>query len=180
MATTTTTGLITVEEFRNLPEGNDVYYELRSGEVVPVTRPQHKHFTIQRRLRRLLEQVAPPDGLVDTEFAFRATGEYEFRVADVAYVSAAREASIDPEDNLHGAPDITIEVLSRSNTAAEIFEKEKLCLENGAQEFWVVDPRLRQVRITTPDARTIAWRSGQQIPLPLFGEALLAVDEIFD
>jgi Uma2 family endonuclease len=177
---TTTTSLLTVEEFRKLPEGNDVYYELRSGEVVPVTRPKYKHFTIQRRLRRLLEHLALPDGLVDTEFAFRATGEYELRVADVAYVSAAREAAIDPEDNLHGAPDITIEVLSRSNTAAEIFEKEKLCLENGAKQFWVVDPRLRQVRISTPDAHTITWHSGQQIPLPLFGHAMLAVDEIFD
>jgi Uma2 family endonuclease len=176
---TTTTRLVTVEEFRNLPEGNDVYYELRAGEVVPVTRPKHKHFTIQRRLRRLLEQMAPPDGVVDTEFAFRAVSEYDLRVADVAYVSEARFLAIDPEDNLHGAPDITIEVLSRSNTAAEIFEKEKLCLENGAQEFWVVDPRLRQVRISTPDARTITWRSGQEIPLSLFGEALLKVDDIF-
>ncbi len=174
-----TTGLITVGEFRNLPGANDVYFELRGGEVARVTRPKHKHYTMQRRLRRLLEQWAPPDGVVDIEFAFRAVEEYELRAADVAYVSAAREASIDPEDNLRGAPDITIEILSRSNTAAEIFEKEKLCLENGAQEFWVVDPRLRQVRISTPDARTITSRSGQQIPLPLFGQALLAVDEIF-
>jgi Uma2 family endonuclease len=177
---TTTTGLVTVEEFRKLPEGNDVYFELRGGEVVPVTRPKHKHHLIQRRLRRLLENLAPPEGAVDTEVAFRARAEYELRVADVAYVSAAREASIDPEDNLRGAPDITIEVLSRSNTAAEIFEKEKLCLENGAKEFWVVDPRLRQVRISTPDARTITWHPGQQIPLPLFGGAILAVDEIFN
>jgi Uma2 family endonuclease len=124
---TTTTSLLTVEEFRRLPEGNDVYYELRSGQVVPVTRPKYKHFTLQRRLRRLLEQLALPGGLVDTEFAFRATGEYELRLADVAYVSAAREAAIDPEDNLHGAPDITIEVLSRSNTAAEI-SKRKSCV----------------------------------------------------
>jgi Uma2 family endonuclease len=124
--------------------------------------------------------LAPPRAVVDTEAAFSATGEYELRVADVAYVCGAREAAIDPEDNLHGAPDITIEVLSRSNTAAEIFEKEKLCLENGAQKFWVVDPRLRQVRISTPDARTITWRYGQEIPLSLFGEAVLRVDDIFD
>jgi Uma2 family endonuclease len=176
---TTTTGLVTVEEFRNLPEGGDVYYELRGGEVVSLPRPKHRHFTIQRRLRRLLENLAPPDSVVDTEFAFRALSEYELRVADVAYVSAAKYAVIDPEDNLHGAPDITIEVLSRSNTAAEIFEKEKLCLENGAQEFWVVDPRLRQVRISTPDARTVTWRSRQRIPLSLFGDATLAVDDIF-
>jgi hypothetical protein len=53
-------------------------------------------------------------------------------------------------------------------------------LENGAREFWVVDARLKQVRISTPDARTITWRSGQEIELPLFGARMLAVDDIFE
>ena len=56
----------------------------------------------------------------------------------------------DPEDNIRGAPELVIEVLSPSNTAAEIYEKEQICLANGAQEFWVVDPDRRQVKMTTP------------------------------
>jgi Uma2 family endonuclease len=177
---TTTVNLVKVDDFRQLPEENGVYHELRNGQVFSVTRPKYRHYTIQRRLRRLLEGIAPADGLVDTEFAFRALREPEVRVADVAYVSAERERLISPDDNLHGAPDITIEVLSPSNTAAEIYEKEKLCLENGAQEFWVVDARLKQVRISTPDAHTMTWRSGQEIGLPLFGGRKLAVDDIFE
>lgn len=43
---------------------------------------------------------------------------------------------MDPDDYLRGAPDLIIEVLSPSNTATEICDKEKLCLENGAREFW--------------------------------------------
>jgi len=31
------------------------------------------------------------------------------------------------------------------NTMSEINDREKLCLENGAREFWIVDPDLRQV-----------------------------------
>jgi hypothetical protein len=52
---------------------------------------------------------------------------------------------------------------------------------NGAKEFWVVDPDRRQVKVSTPDGRTIAWQSGQEIPLPLFagGGAGIAVDAIF-
>jgi Uma2 family endonuclease len=71
-------------------------------------------------------------------------------------------------------------VLSPSNTDAEIYEKEKLCLENGAQEFWVVDADRRQVKVSTPDGHTRTWRSGQRIPLPFFGGAEVAVDAIFD
>ena len=72
-----------------------------------------------------------------------------------------------------------IEVLSPSNTARELYDKEKLCLDNGAKEFWVVDPDRRQIKVSTPDGRTITWQSGQEIPLPLFGGAGIAVDAIF-
>ena len=57
--------------------------------------------------------------------------------------------------------------------------KEKLCLENGAKEFWVVDSDRRPVRVSTADDFTLTYSSGQEIPLPLFGMAKLAVDEIF-
>jgi len=29
-----------------------------------------------------------------------------------------------------------------------MMDKEQLCLENGAKEFWAVDPTRRQVRIS--------------------------------
>jgi Uma2 family endonuclease len=90
-----------------------------------------------------------------------------------------RCAKVDPENYIQGAPDLVIEVLSPSDTAAEIYDKEELCLNNGAKEFWVVDPDRRQVKVSTPDGRTITWQSGQEIPLPLFSGASIAVDAIF-
>ena len=54
------------------------------------------------------------------EFAFRALPEHELRVADVAFVSRERLNNTDPDDNLHGAPDVVVEVFSPSNTVAEI------------------------------------------------------------
>lgn len=169
---------MTVEEFRQLPETGPFYYELRHGELVQVTRPKKKHHDIQRRLRRLLEGPAAGAGIVDTEWAFRALSEHEMRVADVAFVSQDRWEQIDDEDNLHGAPELVIEVLSPSNTINEILDKEKLCLENGCLEFWVVDPVHRQVKISTPDGVTKTYREDQEIPLRLFPGSL-AVGSIF-
>jgi hypothetical protein len=60
---------------------------------------------------------------------------YERWVADVAYLSPDRLAAVDPDDNVCGAPDLVIEVLSPSNTVAEMNDRERICLENGAQEF---------------------------------------------
>lgn len=176
----TTSQLMTVEEFRKLPEDNGpVYHELRHGEVSAVTRPKLRHALMQRSLRRLIEALAEPGSLVDTEVAYRALPEYELRAADVACVSAERFAVADQDDNIQGAPDLVIEVLSPSNTAAEIYDKEKLCLKNGAKEFWVVDPDRVQVKVSTPDGRTMTWHSGQEIPLPLFQGARIAVNDIF-
>ena len=175
------THLTTVEEFRKIPEdAGPVYHELRHGEIVTLTRPKFKHLLIQSRIRDGIKEIAPANSFVELEMAFRPLPEYELWVADVAYLSPERFASVDPEDNVAGAPDLVIEVLSPSNTLDEMLERERICLDHGAREFWVVDGARRQVKVSTPDGHTITYRAGQQIPLPLLGPAVsLAVDEIF-
>jgi len=176
-----TTHLMTFAEFQKLPEDDGpVYHELRHGELVAVTRAAHKHHSLQAHMRDALKALAPPASYVEYEVAFRALPEYELRVADVAYIRSERVAGIDPNGCLQGAPDLVIEILSPSNTKAEMQDKEKLCLENGAKEFWLADGDRRQIKVSTPDGRTITYQSGAEIPLPLFGEGKsLAVDAIF-
>jgi Uma2 family endonuclease len=174
---TTHTRLMTFAEAERLPEPQGSCYELHHGELVEVPFPKVKHFLIQRQLRALLEQAAGESGIVEIEFGFRALPEHEYRRADVAFVSADRWRHVDPEGYFLGAPDLVIEVLSPSNSASEMLEKEKLCLENGCLQFWLVDGDHRQVKVTTSDGRTVTYKSGQEIPL-LFG-GTLAVDAIF-
>lgn len=171
------TSLMTVEEFSKLPEDSGpVCHELRNGVLVAVSRPKLKHHLIQSRLRDLLKVSAPAGSFVEYEVAFRPLPEYELRVADVAYISPDRWVGQDMEDNFRGAPDIVIEVLSPSNTSSEMHDKERLCLENGTLEFWVIDTARRQVKVSTPDGVTKTYRSGQEIPLRLFGTATAEVD----
>jgi Uma2 family endonuclease len=175
------THLMTVEEFRKLPKGaGGVSYELHHGELVTVTRPKLKHSLIQHNTRDLFKTLAEPGGWVLFEMAFRPLPEHELWTADVGYLSRERREQADPEDNIRGAPDIVVEFLSPSNTAAELYDREQICLANGTKEFWVADSDRRQVKVTTPDGRTVTWRSGQEIPLPLFGSgARIKVDDIF-
>ncbi len=173
-----TTESLTVDAYRKLPEARgEFYYELRHGELVQVTRPRLRHLVVQRPLRRMLEAVAPAGSLLERELPFRPWPEHGLRVADVA---AERWKNADLDNYLQGTPDVVIEALSPSHTAAEVNEKEKLCLETGARESWVVvDPDLRQVKVSTSDGRGLTWRAGQEMPLPLFGDARLRVDEVF-
>jgi Uma2 family endonuclease len=170
--------LLTVEQFRALPEEFGRRRELHHGEVVAVTRPKLKHSLIQRNLRKLLEPLAEPGSYVDVEVAFRPLPEYELWAADVAYVSAERFRQADPQDNIRGVPDLVVEVLSASNTAAEISGKEQICLANGAREFWVVDSDRRQIKVTTPDGRTVTRREADEIPVPFGSRATLKVADI--
>jgi Uma2 family endonuclease len=177
---TTTARLMTIEEFRKLPEEQVRRHELRHGELVQVNPPRNKHYKIQNRITDLLRGAAGESGFVGIELAFRPLPEHEFREADVAFVSKERWDKIDPDDDsLAGAPELVVEVLSPSNTVAEINDKEKLCLENGCSEFWVVDADLKQVKVSTPDGITTTYKYGQEILLKLFGNRYLRVNSIF-
>jgi Uma2 family endonuclease len=175
----TTTGLMTVEQYRELPETGPFYYELHRGELVTVSRPKLKHIRIQHRIRRMLDAAFGHRGEVIVELPFRALPEYELRVADVAFVTRERWDKAG-DDDLFGAPDLTIEVLSPSNTASEVNEKAALCLANGCREFWVVDSRLRQIAVSTPDGLTRTYRSGDSIPLVFADSRALPVDSVFE
>jgi Uma2 family endonuclease len=80
---------------------------------------------------------------------------------------------------LEASPELVIEVLSPSNTAAEMRAKKKLCLENGSQQFWVVDKVHREVEVSTPDGRTVTYKAGQRIPLFFAAGKSISVDAIF-
>jgi Uma2 family endonuclease len=172
----TTNRLVTFAELEQMPDAPDGRYELRHGDLVKVPPPEFPYFRIQRQLRKLLESASPAEGMAEIVFAFRGLREYEYRIADVAFVSVDRWDRTGRY--FEGAPEIVIEVLSPSNTAAEMLDKEQLCLENGAKEFWVVDPTRRQVRVSTADGRTRIYKEGKSIPLLFGGD--IAVREIFE
>lgn len=172
----TTNKLVTFAELERMPD-TDARYELRHGELVRVAPPKHGHQRIQNRLRRLLEALALDSGEVSTEFGFRVLPDYEYRIADVAFVSRDREKSVPDDSYLDGAPNLVIEILSPSNTATEILDKKILCLANGCLEFWVVDPKRHQVDVSAAGGRAKTYQSGEQIPL-FFGGSI-SVDDIF-
>ena len=127
--------LMTVDQYRLLPGREDVVRELHWGTVVTLTRPKMKHAKVQLGLVALLQPFVQNLGVVATEVAFRALPEYDLRGADVAYVSQSRWDNTPDDDNLRGSPELVIEVLSPSNTLAEMREKAALCLPPELKSF---------------------------------------------
>jgi len=171
--------LITVDEFRQLPKGGEHAYELHHGEVVAVTRPRSRHVELQHRLLMLLGPKLRDFGAVRSEYPYRPFEEFDLRAADVAAISHQRFRDIDPDDNLHGAPELVIEVKSPSNTPAQLREMVSLCLNRGALQCWILDQGKKSVSVMHRDGSVIVYRAGESIPLTAFGSDSLAVDEIF-
>src|ERR1022692_4136213 len=83
MAAATEPLLMTVEQYRQLPDREDVIQELHWGMVVTLSRPKMSHAKLQSRLVRLLRPKAEHLGVVESEVAFRALPEYDLRGAEV-------------------------------------------------------------------------------------------------
>jgi Uma2 family endonuclease len=169
------TNLVSFAEFERLPNPPSGRYELRSGEVALVPPPKLPHYLLQGRIRNLLQTHAPSNLWVDIEFAYRPRGGYDYWIADIAIAPLDRMTG----DYFEGAPLLAIEILSPSNSAREMLDKEQICFENGAQEFWVVDDQRKQVKITSAAGHTATFKAGQQIPLFFAPGQSLPIDAIF-
>jgi Uma2 family endonuclease len=159
------TKLVTVSEFVTLPDPPNGRYELRNGEVVLVPPVKHLHTRIQLALLRYLMERLGHVGVVGMEYPFQPTNEYEFRYADVAFVSRERVCSTDDSGYLQGAPDLVVEILSRSNTWLEVEDKRELCLRSGCQSYWIVNPVRQTVQVTDFDHTVRTYTIDDAVPL---------------
>jgi Uma2 family endonuclease len=88
---------------------------------------------------------------------------------DLLYVSAAHSAIIRAE-NIQGAPDLVVEILSTSSRKRDEIIKQKLYERYGVAEYWIVDPDLEQVRVY----RFVEGRYARVAELSLEADAVLA------
>jgi Uma2 family endonuclease len=172
--------VITVEEFCAILEGSrGVRHELHHGVFVERRFATKGESETQRKLVSQLDRFVSHLGVIGPEFAFRPLPEYEIWVADVVFISRSRVDAIPDDDYLRGAPELVIEVLSLTDSAYDVNEREAVCLENGCLEFWVVNAKLKSVKVSTPDRKTITYIVGDKIPLSVPATGELAVSEIF-
>lgn len=130
------------------PSLRDLPYKIETNEHGQLVLSPHKPRQSFRKGRvvGLLRELAPaaglPAGEVTAGLAVETSGG--IKVPDVVWISNERLASL-PEDAEASPvmPEIVVEVLSGSNTRAEMEEKRRLYFEAGAREVWMCDPEGR-------------------------------------
>ncbi len=118
--------------FANLP------YKIETNEhgQVIMSPTVFLHGIYQAKIARLLEQHLP-DGVVSNETAIETSKGV--RVPDVTWFSMSFFQANHAAFALFNAPEICVEVISKSNSTREMNTKRKLYLERGALEVWSCD-----------------------------------------
>ena len=147
---------VTLSEYAALPK--HPRYELVQGVLVELMAASEEHErTVIRTGRHLDIHVDDHDlgrvygsnrGYV-TVFSSPASS----RMPDVSFVSNARLDQPELAGMLYnGAPDLAVEILSDSNTPAEIAQKTAEYLSAGGKAVWVIDIDARTLTVHTADA----------------------------
>jgi len=130
-------------------------HELLRGEIIVSPSPGFLHGKTQGRFSAILTNYADETGLgvVVTESGFRLHRDPDTVLGpDVAFVRADRvPPDADETTYLELAPDLVVEVVSPSNSLAEMHDKVLTYLEAGVRMVLVLEPKRRTVTVHTPD-----------------------------
>jgi len=122
-----------------------------------------------------LGNVSAPDGPYRLAFDL-------VRLPDVAFISKARlpQGKLPKESVPALVPNLAVEVLSESNTAAEMERKIGEYFEAGVELVWIIDPEAMTIEVLTAIESSTTLRSGETLTggavLPGFA---MPVDELF-
>jgi Uma2 family endonuclease len=109
--------------------------ELNEKGALEVSPPTLRHAFLQSFVARELARQRP-DGTTFTECPVET--DIGMRIPDVVWASAECVERHKGETEFRVGPDLCVEVLSPTNTSAEMAEKVAAYLAAGAKEVWVV------------------------------------------
>jgi len=149
MANVNTKIKFTYKDYKSLPESETKRYELIEGELIMVPSPVTYHQRISRKLEFLLEDFVEKNKLGEIFYA-----PYDVHLGenvvqpDILFVSKEHSYVI-TEEEIKGAPDLVIEILSPATAERDRTYKKVLYARYGVSEYWIVDPEEKTIEVLT-------------------------------
>ncbi len=146
MATTQRAVKRTYEDY--CATADDKRYELLNGDLMMVPAPNTKHQRVLRKLLVELDRFTQERGLGEMYVApcDVVLSDTDVVQPDLLFISRAREHTI-TDENVRGAPDLVIEILSPSTADRDVGYKHELYGRHGVREYWIVDPMVQTVAV---------------------------------
>jgi len=144
----TTTKTVTYEEWLEMPETTDGIEEVVNGEIRLMPPAKRKHSLIVHRLDVAFGRQLDDD-MVDIpcgSFGVVISRDpLTCRNPDLAVF--IRERMLEKDGYYHSPPELAIEVLSPSNTRADMEEKLRDYEKLGVPEVWIFSPEARTAEV---------------------------------
>ena len=182
MATQRTHLKFTYEDYKHTPD--DKRYELLNGALIMAPAPRIAHQLAGGRLGSRLLIFVEANGLGWVLFAPTDVVLTDTDVVqpDLMFISNER-AHIITEDNIRGAPDLVIEILSPSTAGRDRTVKRALYAKHGAKEYWQVDTDAKTIAVLLlgADGYELAgiYGAGQTLTSPTLPGFALDLAEVF-
>jgi len=149
MSSTNTKIKFTYRDYKGLPESETKRYELLEGELIMVPSPSTYHQRISGNLEFLLRDFVEKNKLGEVLYAPLDVHLGEDVVQpDILFISKERSKII-TEEEIHGAPDLAIEILSPATAERDRTYKETLYARHRVREYWMVDPEKKTIQVMT-------------------------------
>jgi len=134
------------EDYLLLPE--DKRYEIIDGDLYMTPAPNIRHQEVSGNLELILREfVRQRDlGKVYDAPCDVVLTQYDIVQPDIFFISKERQHII-TEQNIQGAPDLIVEILSPSRAWMDQRLKKALYARCGVKEYWIVDPEQKVVEV---------------------------------
>ena len=182
MAIPNPTVKFTYEDYLNTPE--DKRYELLDGELAVTPAPGELHQSVSILLGSKLFQFASENNLGRVYHApFDVVlSDLDVVQPDLLFVSNERGGIITPE-NVQGAPDLIVEILSASTATRDTTFKRVLYARHGVGEYWMVDTEEKSITVLLPGERGLVvadvYGKGETLTSATLRGFKLNIDEVF-
>jgi Uma2 family endonuclease len=139
-----------------LPASDINRYELLGGRIIMTPPAWVGHSLVAVRISSALESYRRTTGsgmVLESSAGFDLPSGDTLQ-PDVTFISAARRTTAlmsRPKGFIDVVPDLVVEVLSPSTARRDRGEKKEIYEACGVDEYWLVDPRRREVTIFTRD-----------------------------
>jgi Uma2 family endonuclease len=173
------------EDYKRLPDDGR-RYEIIEGALYVTAAPNLDHqYTVGEIFAALRTCVR------ERQLGIVISAPFEVHLPDIAwpvqpdvlFIAAGRGPHPGAE-GFTGAPDLIVEVLSKSTTRTDRLVKFGAYERAGVHEYWLVDPRTRSVEVYALSAEGTyemagQYTSGEVVASTVLGDLALPVDDLF-
>lgn len=180
---------VSYDEFMEIYENSNSRMEYINGEIIVMTSPNINHQALLGDLYVIFKQYFKGKKCKP----FVAPFDVHFRKIDIdvpdvmqpdLIVICDMEGNINDKNKYMGTPGLVVEILSNSTRSRDMVVKLNTYLTSGVNEYWVVDPRSKNMLIYVFDDYSIdqfiPYKPGEIAVSSVFEGLKVDVAELFE